>query len=174
MGHRIVKSEFVTMLVPKKDRKIIYNNLFKEGVMVAKKDCTKAKHDDEELPVKNIYVIKLLTSLKSRGYVTEKFSWQWYYWYLTNEGIEYLREYLHLPEEIVPATLKKSSRPASRGVERDSRGSGGKGGWGDGGKGGRDDGYRRDFGGKGGGDFGGKGGFGRGGGAPAGGFNSGY
>merc|ERR1711924_483623 len=93
------------------DRKIIYNNLFKEGVMVAKKDCTKAKHDDEELPVKNIYVIKLLTSLKSRGYVTEKFSWQWYYWYLTNEGIEYLREYLNLPEEVVPNTLKKSTPP---------------------------------------------------------------
>merc|ERR1711988_1642191 len=126
MGHRIVKSEFVTMLVPKKDRKIIYNNLFKEGVMVAKKDCTKAKHDDEELPVKNIYVIKLLTSLKSRGYVTEKFSWQWYYWYLTNEGIEYLREYLHLPAEIVPATLKKTSRPAARGVARDEGRSGGK------------------------------------------------
>lgn len=32
------------------------------------------------------------------------------------EGIEYLREYLHLPEEIVPATLKKSaSRPARPG-----------------------------------------------------------
>merc|ERR1712205_89957 len=164
------------MLVPKKDRLTIYRYLFKEGVMVAKKDCNKAKHDDEELPVKNIYVIKLLTSLKSRGYVTEKSSWQWYYWYLTNEGIEYLREYLNLPEEVVPNTLKKSSRPASRGVERDSRGSGGKGGWGDGGKGGRDDGYRRDFDGKGGDrDFGGKGGgFGRGGGAPSGGFNSGY
>merc|ERR1711977_547392 len=170
------KSPNCAMLVPKKDRLIIYRYLFKEGVMVAKKDCNKAKHDDPELPVRNIYVIKLLTSLKSRGYVTEKFSWQWYYWYLTNEGIEYLREYLNLPEEVVPNTLKKSSRPASRGVERDSRGSGGKGGWGDGGKGGRDDGYRRDFGGKGGDrDFGGKGGgFGRGGGAPSGGFNSGY
>merc|ERR1712124_173574 len=155
-----------TMLVPKKDRLTVYRYLFKEGVMVAKKDCNKPKHDDPELPVKNIYVIKLLTSLKSRGYVTEKFSWQWYYWYLTNEGIEYLREYLHLPAEIVPATLKKTSRPAARGIARDERGGGGKGGdWG--GKGGRDDGYRRggfgDSGGKG-GDFGGKGGFGRGGG----------
>ena len=38
---------------------------------------------------------------------------QWYYWYLTNEGIEYLRDYLHLPIEIVPATLKKqAARPA--------------------------------------------------------------
>merc|ERR1712036_40251 len=155
MGHtRVFK-----MLVPKKDRLTIYRYLFKEGVMVAKKDCNKPKHDDPELPVKNIYVIKLLTSLKSRGYVTEKFSWQWYYWYLTNEGIEYLREYLHLPAEIVPATLKKTSRPAARGIARDERGGGGKGGY-DGGKGGgRDDGYRRDFGGKGGDrDFGGKGG----------------
>merc|ERR1712080_581498 len=146
-----------TMLVPKKDRLTVYRYLFKEGVMVAKKDCNKPKHDDPELPVKNIYVIKLLTSLKSRGYVTESFSWQWYYWYLTNEGIEYLREYLHLPAEIVPATLKKTSRPAARGIARDERSGGGKGGF-DGGKGGRDDGYRR------GGFEGGKGGFGRGGG----------
>merc|ERR1712100_278987 len=136
MGH---SAEF-KMLVPKKDRLTIYRYLFKEGVMVAKKDCNKPKHDDPELPVKNIYVIMLLTSLKSRGYVTEKFSWQWYYWYLTNEGIEYLREYLHLPAEIVPATLKKTSRPASRGAFGDKP----EGGFG-----------------------GGKGGFGRGGGAPA-------
>merc|ERR1712118_201832 len=149
------------MLVPKKDRLTIYRYLFKEGVMVAKKDCNKPKHDDPELPVKNIYVIKLLTSLKSRGYVTEKFSWQWYYWYLTNEGIEYLSEYLHLPAEIVPATLKKTSRPAARGVARDERGGGKGGDWV--GKGGRDDSYRR-------GGFGGEGGkgggFGRGGGTP--------
>merc|ERR1712225_213004 len=167
MGH---SAEF-KMLVPKKDRLTIYRYLFKEGVMVAKKDCNKPKHDDPELPVKNIYVIKLLTSLKSRGYVTEKFSWQWYYWYLTNEGIEYLREYLHLPAEIVPATLKKPSRPAARGIARGEGRSGGKGGWGDGGKGGdRDGGYRRGaFGDKPEGGFGGgKGGFGRGGGAPAG------
>lgn len=30
--------------------------------------------------------------------------------YLTNEGIEYLRIFLHLPPEIVPATLKRSVR----------------------------------------------------------------
>lgn len=30
--------------------------------------------------------------------------------YLTNEGIEYLRQYLHLPPEIVPATLKRTAR----------------------------------------------------------------
>jgi len=34
--------------------------------------------------------------------------------YLTDSGIEYLRTYLNLPSEIVPATLKKSNRPATR------------------------------------------------------------
>ncbi|XP_058092616.1 uncharacterized protein LOC131239074 [Magnolia sinica] len=34
--------------------------------------------------------------------------------YLTNDGIEFLRNYLNLPSEIVPATLKKSVRPAGR------------------------------------------------------------
>lgn len=29
---------------------------------------------------------------------------------MTNEGIEYLRQYLHLPPEIVPATLKRTAR----------------------------------------------------------------
>ena len=37
-----------------------------------------------------------------------------YYWYLTNDGIEYLRTYLNLPLEIVPAILKKSAKPLSR------------------------------------------------------------
>lgn len=35
--------------------------------------------------------------------------------FLTNEGIEYLREYLNLPNDVVPATLKKSARPAGEG-----------------------------------------------------------
>jgi hypothetical protein len=43
-----------------------------------------------------------LQSLKSQGYVREQFAWRHFYWYLTNEGIEYLRNYLHLPAEIVP------------------------------------------------------------------------
>lgn len=29
---------------------------------------------------------------------------------MTNEGIEYLRTYLHLPPEIVPSTLKRATR----------------------------------------------------------------
>jgi len=128
--------------------------------MVAKKDGNKAKHDDPKLPVRNLYVMKLLQSLKSRGFVDERFNWQWYYWYLNNEGIEYLREYLHLPAEVVPDTLKQSKRPAARdGGGGGDREGGGKG-WGKGGD--RDDGYRRGFDGEKGGGKGKGGGFGKG------------
>ena len=48
------------MLIPKKDRVAIYEHLFKEGVMVAKKDYSpRAKHSDVDVP--NLFVIKALT-----------------------------------------------------------------------------------------------------------------
>ncbi|KJA19810.1 hypothetical protein HYPSUDRAFT_143221 [Hypholoma sublateritium FD-334 SS-4] len=96
------------MIIPKQNRRIIYENLFKEGVLVAKKDFNAPKH--EELDVPNLQVIKALQSLTSKGLVKTQFSWQWYYYVLTPEGVEYLREWLHLPAEIVPATYKKAVR----------------------------------------------------------------
>lgn len=96
--------------MPKKDRVAVYEYLFKEGVLVAKKDFHAAKHPDLE-NVPNLHVIKALQSLKSRGLVKEQFAWRHYYWYLTNEGIQYLRDFLHLPPEIVPSTLKRQTRP---------------------------------------------------------------
>lgn len=83
-----------------------------EGVCYAKKDYNLAKHPDIDVP--NLQVIKLMQSFKSREYVRETFAWMHYYWYLTNDGIEFLRTYLNLPSEIVPATLKKSAKPAGR------------------------------------------------------------
>ncbi|XP_050409557.1 40S ribosomal protein S10 isoform X1 [Patella vulgata] len=97
------------MLMPKKNRVMIYEYLFKEGVMVAKKDFFAPRHPNINVP--NLHVIKALTSLKSRGLVREQFAWRHYYWYLTNEGIQFLRDFLHLPPEIVPATLKRQQRP---------------------------------------------------------------
>merc|ERR1712112_272681 len=91
-----------------KNRHAIYENLFKEGVMVAEKDFHAPKHPELEA-VPNLQVIKALTSLKSRGYVKEHFAWS-----LTNEGIQYLRDYLHLPPEIVPATLKRQAQRETR------------------------------------------------------------
>jgi len=61
--------------------------------------------------VSHIHVIKALQSLKSRNLVEEQFAWRHYYWYLNNDGTNYLREYLNLPPEIVPATLKRPTRP---------------------------------------------------------------
>ncbi|KAK7205255.1 40S ribosomal protein S10-B [Myxozyma melibiosi] len=98
------------MLIPKSERQKIHTYLFKEGVVVAKKDYNQPKHD--EIDTKNLYVIKALQSLDSRGFVKTRFSWQYYYYSLTEEGIEYLREWLHLPAEIVPATHKKLVRAA--------------------------------------------------------------
>merc|ERR1712142_1388656 len=97
------------MIIPKKNRVAIYESLFKDGVMVALKDLNLPKHNELE-KIKNLEVIKTMTSMKSRGYVRENFAWRHYYWYLTNEGIQYLREYLHLPPEIVPMTMKKQAK----------------------------------------------------------------
>ncbi|CAL8382938.1 unnamed protein product [Boreogadus saida] len=100
------------MLMPKKNRIAIYELLFKEGVMVAKKDVHLAKHPElTEKNVPNLHVMKAMLSLKSCGYVKEQFAWRHFYWYLTNEGIQYLRDFLHLPPEIVPATLRRQTRP---------------------------------------------------------------
>ncbi|KMU87996.1 40S ribosomal protein S10 [Coccidioides immitis H538.4] len=96
------------MLIPKADRKKIHEYLFREGVLVAKKDFNLPKHSD--IDTKNLYVIKACQSLTSRGYVKTRFSWQYYYYTLTPEGLEYLREWLHLPAEIVPATHIKQQR----------------------------------------------------------------
>jgi small subunit ribosomal protein S10e len=51
-----------------------------------------------------------MQSLNSRGFVKTQFSWQYYYYTLTPEGLDYLREWLHLPAEVVPATHIKQQR----------------------------------------------------------------
>merc|ERR1712078_769603 len=113
------------ILIPKKNRVDIYSYLFKEGVICAKNDWGKPKHD--ELDVPNMHGLKLMQSLCSRNLVKNQYSWQWQYYYLTDEGVEYLRDYLHLPPEIVPATLKKASRPQADGFRGGGKGFG-KGG----------------------------------------------
>lgn len=101
------------MLMPLRDLRAIYEILFRDGVMVAKKDKRpQTKHPEIE-GVSNLQVIRAMGSLKSRGFVKETFAWRHFYWYLTNEGIVYLREHLHLPPEIVPASLQRVRKPAA-------------------------------------------------------------
>ena len=139
------------MLIPKVNRNEVYKALFSEGVIWAKKDYNLPKHPEvgqsgeNPIDVPSLQVIKLMQSFKSKEYVKEIFSWQYYYYYLTNEGIEYLREYLNLGPDVVPDTLKKSARPAGERPGADAgRGGGGRGGFGGrgGGRGGDREGYR--------------------------------
>ncbi|KAF2708268.1 hypothetical protein K504DRAFT_344872, partial [Pleomassaria siparia CBS 279.74] len=146
-------------LMPKADRKKIHEYLFREGVLVAKKDFNLPKHGD--IDTKNLFVIKAckssppsypqspgMGSLTSRGYLKTRFSWQYYYYTLTPEGLDYLREWLHLPAEIVPQTHIKQQRSHAppRGMlggdDRERRPGGGRGGRG-GDRGGDRDTYRR-------------------------------
>jgi len=80
------------MLISKDHRRQIHEALFKEGVLVAKKDHNAPTHMEIE-GIPNLEVIKACQSLTSRGYVKTQFSWQYYYYVLTSEGIEYLREW---------------------------------------------------------------------------------
>lgn len=86
---------------------------FAEGVLWAPKDHALPEHPGIE-GVKNLYVIKAMQSFESKEYVTCRYAWRNLYWFLTDAGIEYLREYLNIPAEVVPATLMKSTRYVSR------------------------------------------------------------
>lgn len=74
------------MLIPKANTKKIYETLFSEGVLVAKKDFSAPKHTEIDVP--NLHVIKTMQSLVSKKLVREQFAWRHYYWYLENEGVE--------------------------------------------------------------------------------------
>ena len=104
---------------------MVYQYLFAEGTLVALKDTYAPKHSDE-IPIPNLEVLALMKSFVSKEYVTTIFNWRWNYYVLTNKGIEYLRAYLALPEEVTPATLKKAPlAPGAKpeGYEREREGA---------------------------------------------------
>lgn len=86
-------------------------NDYIEGVLVAKKDFNAPKHEDLDVP--NLEVIKAMQSLTSKGLVKTQFSWQWYYYVLTPEGVEYLREWcvLSLHWHLTPCNLSTQAPP---------------------------------------------------------------
>lgn len=101
------------MLLPLDQLRAIYEVLFREGVMVAKKDRRPCSLHPHVPGVTNLQVMRAMASLRARGMVRETFAWRHFYWYLTNEGITHLRQYLHLPPEIVPASLQRVRRPVA-------------------------------------------------------------
>lgn len=64
----------VVMSMPKKNQIAIYEHLFKQRVMVFKKDVHMPKHPklaDKNVP--NLHIMKAMQSLKSQGIVKEVF-----------------------------------------------------------------------------------------------------
>eukprot|EP01012_Entosiphon_sulcatum_P028572 TRINITY_DN34591_c0_g1_i1.p1 TRINITY_DN34591_c0_g1~~TRINITY_DN34591_c0_g1_i1.p1 ORF type:complete len:146 (+),score=29.26 TRINITY_DN34591_c0_g1_i1:64-501(+) len=121
------------MLIPRKYREEIAQYLFKEGVLVAPK-AQQGTHPHLQIP--NLFVVQMMRSFTSKGLVREQYAWRHHYYYLTNEGIIFLRDMLHLPAEIVPSTLKKTTRTVaqtqrSEGGDRPRQSAGrGSGAWG--------------------------------------------
>eukprot|EP01080_Neovahlkampfia_damariscottae_P000221 gene221-4467_t len=94
------------MIIPKKNRVEVYSHLFKEGVLICHDDKAEPRHPHIPYPVPNLHVIRLMRTFETKGFVKKQFAWRYHYWFLTNEGVTYLREYLHLPDTIVPNTQK--------------------------------------------------------------------
>ncbi|CAM5087743.1 unnamed protein product, partial [Eretmochelys imbricata] len=106
------------MLMPLERLQAIYELLFREGVMVAKKDKRPQSFHPQLPGVTHLQVTRAMGSLRSRGLVRETFAWRHCYWYLTDEGVGHLRRYLHLPPEIVPASLQRARRPPDTAARR--------------------------------------------------------
>ena len=123
----VIRFQGQIMFIPKANRIAVFTYLFSEGVLVVKKDTVSNKHPHVEGPT-NLEVLMLARSLASRGYVKMTYNWLYYYCYLTNEGIAYLRQYLALPEDVVPATHRKPAGRPEREEERFGGGEGGGGG----------------------------------------------
>lgn len=95
-------------LMPLSDLKTIYEFIFRDGVIVVQKSDKHPLSVHPEIQgVSNLKVICAMASLKSKGCVRETFVWKHAYYFLTNEGIQYLRDYLHLLPEIIPKTLQQ-------------------------------------------------------------------
>lgn len=60
----------------------------------------------------------------STSQVHEQYAWRHFYWSLTNEGIDYLREYLNIPTEVLPKTLMRAAAPAAPAGGRPQAGRG--------------------------------------------------
>ncbi|KAF6775066.1 hypothetical protein AHF37_05540 [Paragonimus kellicotti] len=112
------------MLLPIETRNSIYEKIIQDGVLTARNDVRPC-YNHPTINTRNLHVIKTMRSLKSRGCVREQYAWRTYYWFLTNDGLTHLREVLHLPSDIIPATMKPPTRDirlGAPGMEASGRG----------------------------------------------------
>jgi len=99
------------MLIPKERRIAILQAFFNglqtdvlvippslDGIMVTPKTSALA----------DVQVRAMMKSLCSRGLARETFVWKTFYYYLTPDGVEYLRSLLHLDSSVVPLTARRA------------------------------------------------------------------
>ena len=131
------------VLVPTKEKVKIYTYFLQEGVFACRKDNTSK---NETLDISNLHCFLVMRSLISRKFATEIFRWQWHYYFLTQDGIKYLREYLGLPSTVIPNTYnvnqenndeEQKEEGGEEGGEKRGRGERRGRGRGRGGRGGR-------------------------------------
>ena len=91
------------VLVPTPVKKTVYERIFNDGVIFVKKDSKLKEHRDFN-GISNLHVMMITKSLHSKGYLTEKYNWGYHYYFLSDEGVEFLRDYLHLDASAFPET----------------------------------------------------------------------
>mmetsp|Transcript_7114 Transcript_7114/g.10485 ORF Transcript_7114/g.10485 Transcript_7114/m.10485 type:complete len:113 (+) Transcript_7114:49-387(+) len=109
------------MHIPTEHKIEIYKHLLKVGVLIAPVDLQLKSHPQlNHIP--NLHVVKLLQGMVTRGYVRTTYAWRTHYYYLKNEGMTHIRQYLNLPDTVVPDTHNKGSKglmkPQTRGFGR--------------------------------------------------------
>ena len=81
------------VLVSKSEKRAIFVYLLKEGVIVVRKDAYLPEHQSLA-GVANLKVMMIVKSLKSQGFLSEVFNWQWAYYAVTDKGVAFLAKSL--------------------------------------------------------------------------------
>ncbi len=90
--------------VTKAQKKTVYRHLLNEGVLVLHKDFSNDAHKGTNVPT--IVLRKIMRSLKDRGLVDLIFSWQFFYYFLNEEGKKHIIEYLGISDDLISLTWK--------------------------------------------------------------------
>ena len=104
------------VLVTREEKRAIFAEILKEGVIVVRKDGYLPQHQQIK-GVSNLKVMMIVKSLKSRGYLNGVFNWQWNYYSVTSSGVQYIAQALGVPRDVVPVTYKTKKRVAAPAAE---------------------------------------------------------
>eukprot|EP00792_Barthelona_sp_PAP020_P005257 TRINITY_DN2570_c0_g1_i3.p1 TRINITY_DN2570_c0_g1~~TRINITY_DN2570_c0_g1_i3.p1 ORF type:complete len:80 (+),score=13.16 TRINITY_DN2570_c0_g1_i3:187-426(+) len=73
--------------------------------------------ENPRINVPNLEVLMILKSLESKKLVRKVFNWRFRYYFITDAGISYIREYLGIDDKVVPNPMipqRKTNKPRTR------------------------------------------------------------